>query len=88
MHSPIVVLVADDLPMDRAALVDAVLAAHPDAQIIEANSGRQAVRLMKCEPRPQLAIFDRGMSPMTGDAAAAAAHRMGIEAHVVSACVP
>lgn len=84
---PIRVLVADNSDEDRAAIVAAVRAADPTAEVIEAHDGREAAALIR-KHRPELSILDVYMAPGTGSEAADVAHRLGLEARLVSSMPP
>jgi CheY-like chemotaxis protein len=83
-----VVLVADNNPVDRAQIVEAVLAARPTARIVEAESGREAIRLMHSlrveGTPPALCILDLYMSPVSGREAAEYARKRKLTARVVT----
>jgi len=86
------VLVADNDRMARERIVGAVLDADPTAVIVEAESGRQAMELMRELNRkgqgPDLSILDLYMWPGTGREAAELAHKLGLAARVVSSSEP
>jgi CheY-like chemotaxis protein len=83
-----IILVADDDPRDLAEMVSVVRNADPEAQILEACSGREAIQVMRDHPGVDLALVDLYMYPGTGREAAAFAESRGIRAQVVSNSTP
>lgn len=87
MPEQLLILVADNNDADRATMVAAVRAAAPDAEVVEATSGREATRLIR-RHKPALSILDLYMHPGTGPEAAEVAQRLGLEAKVVTGSTP
>lgn len=83
-----IILVADDDPLDLAEMISVVRNAEPDAEILEARSGREAIQLMRDHPNVDLALVDLYMYPGTGREAADFARSKGIRAQVVSSSTP
>jgi len=77
------ILVADDNPQQLAELVDAAQAAAPNAVIITAQSGREAMRKMRLH-RPDLTITDLYMAPGTGRDVLRAAKKLRLLARCVT----
>ena len=63
------ILIADDQKHARQSLRALVVATFPEAEILEATTGREALRLAE-EVRPRLAILDVRMPDLDGLAAA------------------
>jgi DNA-binding LytR/AlgR family response regulator len=63
--SPVCILVADDEPLLRAELVEALARLWPEARIVEAADGIEALRLGR-ELAPQVAFLDIRMPGLDG----------------------
>lgn len=81
---PRVVLIADDAPDQRAIIAREVRDLAPDATIIEAEDGYQALRLATERGDVTLAVLDYMMPRLTGAQVAKMLGARGIVCHVVT----